>query len=264
MKKLISLYALLCILVSCSQQEFTFVQLTDPQIGFMDETPGYQATSDSFDRCMEMVNGIHPDLVIITGDLIHQPTDSLQCSIYKDIVAKADNGIEVLAVPGNHDMLKYSEESRARYMEFMGYDRFSIIHKGCAFIGIDSNCIKENDTQRAQEQWDWLESELGKAAKCRHRFIFLHCPVIRETMDEKEDYFNFPMDERQRYCELFKKYDVDAVFSGHTHIGYETNVDGVQFINAGPVGPSFIDKPGFNVISVGKDGWNCEYQLLKK
>ena len=252
---------------SCSRP-YTFVQMSDPQIGFLDTSARYAGTDSLMRRAMEMVNGIGPMAVFITGDLVNRPSDIRQDSIYR--VRKAQIRALVWEVPGNHDVLSDNDVSGATSASFVdrigayrdrrGYDRFSFRERGDAFIGIDSNCIKEADGEGEEEQFEWLRAQLSMAAGARHIFVFLHCPIIRERIDEPEDYFNFPVDKRRRYIDLFKDAGVTAVFAGHTHKAYSCSYDGIAFYTAGPVGmPLDGGESGFNVVRVGRDGVSVEF-----
>lgn len=242
---------------------YTFVQMSDTQIGFFDYNSGCMHSDSLFDACVKELNRIRPALVVITGDLVDDPREpnfSLQDSIYRANLAKIDPSIEVFDLPGNHDIQPYNAAKREEYIQQRGYSQFSVIREGCAFIGIDSDCIKDNVTDLEEAQWTWMEEQLKAAASCRHRFIFLHCPVIRHAIDEPEDYFNFPVDKRARYIALFKQYGVEAVFSGHTHMENYLVYDGIQFINAGPVGNALArGYPGFHIVNVTDDAVLSEY-----
>ena len=125
---------------------------------------------------------------------------------------------------------------------------------------MDSNCIKDGMEEVESEQLDWLEKELSAAKDARYTFVFLHCPVIRESIQEAEDYFNFSMEKRRQYIDLFKSYGVDIVFAGHTHQEYDCTYDGIRFVAAGPVGNALgHGTPGYNVIHVGKDSVEVVY-----
>ena len=71
----------LCLLASCSPRfsEFTFVQMTDPQIGFRDTTPGFVKSDSLFNRAAEAVNILNPKCVVITGDLVNDAYDTSPC-----------------------------------------------------------------------------------------------------------------------------------------------------------------------------------------
>ena len=260
MSRLIAFLSLLILAISCrSVESFLFVQMSDPQIGFVDETPGFTYSDSLMKASVDRANALHPAFVFVTGDLVNNPDDLLQDSIYR--VRLAEIQAPVYAVPGNHDYFGFTRERQQEYIARRGYDHFSFQAKDCAFIGIDSNCIKDGAEGAEAEQLAWLEKELAGARDCRYTFVFLHCPVIRESIDEPEDYFNFPMDKRRQYIELFKKYGVDAVLSGHCHQEYNCTVDGILFTVAGPVGhPLGHGTSGFNVVSVSSDGIAVDYQ----
>ena len=245
--------------VSCDRS-FVFMQLTDTQIGFRDKTEGYAWSDSLMQAAVAAVNRVHPACVVITGDLVNRTSDSLQVAIYKRNLAGIDSSIPVYALPGNHDMRPWTEENHAAFLAFNGYDRFSFKMKGCAFIGFDSCCIKDSIETVEKEQLAWLEGELRKARKCRQIYLFTHCPVIRESIDEEEDYFNFPIPKRREYIDLFKKYGVTALFAGHTHTYYHTSFEGIEFITAGPVGaPLHGGFSGVNVVKVSGKGFSNEY-----
>lgn len=226
-------------------EPFTFVHMSDTQIGFMDDSPAYAHSDSLMKAAVDAANALNPACVFITGDLVDNPADPVQDSIYKTRLA----GLQapVYEVLGNHDRRDY------------GF-RFSFRDRGCAFIGIDSNCIKDGAEEAEKAQLEWLTNELDAAAGCRYTFIFLHCPVVRESVDEPEDYFNFSNWQRAQYISLFKDKGVDVVFAGHTHQDYDTTIDGIRFVAAGPVGNALgHGTPGFNVVTVTRDSVSIHY-----
>ena len=257
-------YCLLLLLCVClpalgqTFEPFTFVQMSDPQIGFMDRSPGYGQSDSLMMAAVAAVNAVDPAFVIMTGDLVNDPYIAAQDSIYR--VRLAELKAPVYVIPGNHDMKGFSEGEHAHYMSMRGSDRFSFRSHDCAFIGFDSNCILDKATDFEAEQKAWLEAELAAARGCRHIFVFVHCPIIREAIDEREDNSNFPVAKREEYIGLFKKYGVSAVFAGHTHQEYDCTYDGIRFSTAGPVGNAIgHGKPSYQVIRVDADGFTVEF-----
>jgi 3',5'-cyclic AMP phosphodiesterase CpdA len=249
---------LLCAWGQAMGQPFTFVQMSDPQIGFFDRSPGYGQSDSLMMAAVAAVNALDPAFVLMTGDMVNDPYDAAQDSIYRVRIAGVKAPVYV--IPGNHDMKGFSEEEHAHYMSMRASDRFSFRANGCAFIGFDSNCILDKATDFEAEQKAWLQAELAAAKGCRHIFVFLHCPIIRESMDEREDNSNFPVAKREEYIGLFKEYGVDAVFAGHTHQEYACEYDGIRFYTAGPVGNALgHGKPGYQVIRVDADGFTVDY-----
>ena len=237
---------------------FTFVQMSDTQIGFIDQSPAYAHSDSLFKAAVEAVNALKPAYVIVTGDLVDNPNNPEQDAVYQARIAEVE--APVYALPGNHDYYGFTLEKQAAYIAHRGYDRFSFQDKGCAFIGMDSNCIKDEVEEAEQAQWEWLAKELGKARDCRYTFVFLHCPVIRERIDESEDYFNFSLEKRRKYIDLFKASGVDIVFAGHTHQEFDSVVEGIRFVAAGPVGNALgHGTPGYNVVKVSAEGVEVTY-----
>ena len=254
-------------LASACNGSFQFVHMADTQIGFQDTSARFIHTDTLMQKAVEAVNALRPEAVFITGDFVHQPYGEgdtavfyEQNAIFEANMQRFNPAIDVRLVPGNHDIRDYSTERRDAYVSLRGYDRFAFRRKGCAFIGFDTNCIKDGAQEAASAQWAWLEGQLRKARKARYTFLFIHCPVIRQRMDEPEGYFNFPTELRRKYLDLFKEYGVDAVFAGHTHQDFTCEVEGVRFYTAGAVGTCLgHGYPGYNVVTVGKDGFEVVY-----
>lgn len=260
---MLSLFFTIALLIGAQNEPFepfTFVQMSDPQIGFMDRSAGYTQSDSLFMAAVNQVNAISPALVIMTGDMVNTPDDAVQDSIYR--VRAAELKAPVYTIPGNHDYMGFTREKQAVYIAKRGYDHFSFRKHGCAFIGIDTNCIKDGATDAESEQWTWLEKELAAAQDCKYTFVFVHCPIIRESIDEREDNSNFSMDQRRRYIDLFKKYGVDIVFAGHTHQEYDATIEGIRFFTTGPVGNAIgHGKPGYAVIKVDTNSVDATYVL---
>ena len=258
MHKLLIAIALLLGVQSSPFEPFTFVQMSDPQIGFMDRSAGYVQSDSLFKAAVDAVNAISPALILMTGDLVNTPGDALQDSLY--CLRAAELKAPVYVIPGNHDYMGFTREKQAAFIAKFGYEHFSFQERGCAFIGMDTNCIKDGVKEAEDEQWAWLEKELAAAQGCKYTFVFVHCPVIRESMDEREDNSNFNMEQRRRYVDLFKKYGVDVVFAGHTHQEYDATVEGIRFFTTGPVGNAIgHGKPGYSVVKVDEDGVDITY-----
>lgn len=241
--------------------EMTFVQISDTQIGFVDDTKHYRMTDSLMNVAINAINAIHPACVILTGDLVNDIRNEEQVEIYKRIIARLDPSVPLHIVPGNHDIKGFKSENYKRYMELVGYDRFSFKKGDCAFIGFDSCRIKEDAADAEEEQFAWLEAELKKAAGSRHIFLFCHCPVVMESLGEKDGHNNFPIGKRERYLSLFKKYGVEAVFSGHSHVSGYFEADGIRHVNSIPVCSGFGKGfPGINVVKVTPDGFTYEFR----
>lgn len=258
-KLLLSLAAVL-IISSCGPKfkPITFVHMSDTQIGFIDNSEGYVHSDSLLRAAVDYVNALKPEFVAVTGDLVDDVDDSLQNALFESGMSRLE--VPYYLVPGNHDYRKqWTKEIRDEYVALRGYERFSFKKNGCAFIGMDSNCIKEDAPEAEAEQLEWLKSELKKAGRCKYKFIFVHCPVFKKDIAEVDDYENFPKEKRQGYVNLFKDAGVNAVLTGHTHKDYDTEYEGIRFIATNPICNALgHGSPGFNIVRVGKEGFEVE------
>ena len=202
MKKIVLAAAAALVLASCGPKSFTFVQLSDPQVGFMDKTDDYSYSDSLMKQAVKVVNRVRPEAVIITGDLVNDAQDLRQKYVYTNNIESINRNIPVYALPGNHDMRPWTRSNHEMFVEFNGYDRFSFKLNDCAFIGFDSCCIKDGIEDQEADQLIWLVDELKAAQGSRYIFLFTHCPIFRESIDENEDYFNFSKPKRTEYLEL--------------------------------------------------------------
>ena len=247
------LLTLLVLTQSCTQKPFTFIQLSDPQMGFISNNMDVEAESELFTKTVEYINRTKPAFVVITGDFVNIRTDMTQINAFKEITALIDKKIPVYLVPGNHDIgLNPSGEEIDFYMKLYGYDRFYFDYGGVCFAGLNSCYIKAG-TPQEQEQLEWLQTVFSKH-KSNRKVIFLHHPFFAKSIEEAEAYFNLPVEKRKDYFRLFKENNTKAVFAGHHHNNAEGSYDGIDMITTSSIGKQLGNvKPGFREITVYPD-----------
>ena len=257
----ILLCAGICFFSSCTDR-VSFIQISDPQIGFLEN--GVEESKALLERTVQMINGLSPDFVVVTGDMVNRPGDSLHLAVYFEGISKIADDIPVYHIPGNHDITGSSEVSRQAYLDRFGYERFSFTKNGHTFIGINTCPIKSGIEEAEQEQFIWLEKELKKARNSRNRIIFTHCPIIVKDIDEQDDYMNFPKEIRKKYIDLFKSSNVSLVLSGHLHHNASCTTEGIKLITSGPCGkPLGKGVSGITAVNIGIDGIKYEYLPLE-
>jgi len=267
MKKLLVISIVALCAASCSQT-FTFVQMSDTQLGFWDTPPGtHVRTEKMLNHAVDEFNEMKPAFIIVTGDLCDCADSLEQLAAYKKAMARISPRIPVYEVPGNHDIQNgYSKEKYDKYMRQHGSDRFAFKYKGCSFIGFDSCCIKYEGSDAAEAealQYAWLRQRLTEAKGSRHIFLFCHIPVIYGAFDQPEDYNNFPERNRMKYLKLFKEFNVEAVFCGHTHHPLYNEYNGTAYVICGSTGTTFEGSPsGYNVVTVDKDGFHYKFTAI--
>lgn len=269
-KKIISVVCfLLAVFVShgiaADSAPFFFLQLSDPQFGFMDNNKSISAETEAMNKAVAAINQLKPPFVVITGDFVNNSKSKEQIAAYKSMIAQIDSSVKVYMIPGNHDIGKVSRASIDNYKKNYGETHFSFRYGDCAFIGIDSNIIKEEDKEREEVQFKWLEQELQKTKDARFKFVFTHCSVFLKRMDEPVNYSNFSLPMREKYVRLFQKYGVNAIFAGHLHNNAYGKVGNMEMITIGPVGKVLgTGYQGMNLVKVYPDRFISEFIALNQ
>lgn len=269
-KKIISVVCfLLAVFVShgiaADSAPFFFLQLSDPQFGFMDNNKSISAETEAMNKAVTAINQLKPPFVVITGDFVNNSKSKEQIAAYKSMIAQIDSSVKVYMISGNHDIGKVSRSSIDNYKKNYGETHFSFRYGDCAFIGIDSNIIKEEDKEREEVQFKWLEQELQKTKDARFKFVFTHCSVFLKRMDEPVNYSNFSLPMREKYVRLFQKYGVNAIFAGHLHNNAYGKVGNMEMITIGPVGKVLgTGYQGMNLVKVYPDRFISEFIALNQ
>lgn len=249
--------------VAGNVQPFFFIQLSDPQFGFMDGNKSITAEIEAMEKAVVAINRLKPPFVVVTGDFVNQSQNEIQISAYKQMISKINPETKVYMIPGNHDIGTVNPESMEAYRKNYGAFRFSFTYNNCAFIGIDSNIIKADDKEREEAQFVWLKKELEKNRKMKFKFLFTHCSIFLKQVNEPKNYSNFPLGMREKYIRLLKEHGVNAVFAGHLHNNSYGKADNLEMITIGAVGKALgTGFQGMNLVRVYPDYYVSEYIAL--
>lgn len=164
------------------------------------------------------------DFVIMLGDNIyggHSPHDFVS-KFERPYQALLNAGVKFYASLGNHD----DPNDERLYKPFnMGGQRYYAFRKGeVAFFALDSNYMDAN-------QLNWLDQNL-KSSQGSWKICFFHHPLYNDGRHHGSD-----VDLRTQILPIFKKYEVNVVFSGHEHV-YERMKpeDGIHYFVLGNSG----------------------------
>lgn len=205
--------------------EFRLTQISDTHLARR-----LQKLTDNFHRVAEYIDATRPDLVINTGDLAYDaPTSPDDLTFAKELHDALP--VPCRHLPGNHDVgdnptaaggmpkLPASEPERQKYIAVIGNDRWRFDEAGWCFIGLNSLIMNTGLASEA-EQFDWLASELSRAAG-KPVALFLHKPLFLHTPEEPELAASavryVPQPQRKRLIEMLGKVDLRLVASGHVH-----------------------------------------------
>ncbi len=233
-----------------------FVQMTDPQFGMYSNNQDFAHETANFEFAIANANRLKPAFVVVCGDLVNKAGDPAQIAEYLRVSAQLDKSIKLYNVAGNHDVgNEPTPESLAAYRHKFGTDYYTFRFPGFIGFVLDSSLIQHPDKapEEAARQEQWLRGELEKAAAegIRWRVVFQHIPLFLQDPAEPAQYFNIPMEARQKYIALFQKFGIAAVFAGHYHRNASGQAGSLRMITNGPVGMP-IDEPasGLRIVKV--------------
>lgn len=243
---------------------FFFVQASDPQFGMFSENKDFAQETANWTFAIANINRLHPAFVVVTGDLVNKGGDPAQIAEYKRINKMLDPSIHLYSAPGNHDVENDpTPESIAAYRKNIGPDYYSFREGSVFGIVLNSSYLKSpaKVQDEARKQETWLAAELEKAkASGALPVVFLHIPLFLEKADEPEQYFNQPVETRQRILALLHKYNVRYVFAGHLHknaFGKDGDLEMISTCAAGkPLGD---DASGFRIAEVKGESITQQY-----
>ncbi|MBR4748234.1 MAG: metallophosphoesterase [Abditibacteriota bacterium] len=252
--KLIAIFAVLLCSVAAVCKPFSFIQLSDPHMGWLAAIKRVElGAPESLDNtelkaAVKKINAMKPDFVYCSGDMV-------SFANHEGYVAKFKEAVKDLEMPlycaaGNHDII-ITENGLKHYYEDFGRDYYKFVYNNSLFLCVDT-CATEryrNCDAYEKKQRRWLENNLEGSKTCGydHIFVLCHVPFIARSFDEGESYSSVRPDLREKYLTLFKKYNVEFVLAGHLH--WETDIlyDGTRHIAV----QSFVSDPNWNKLPKG-------------
>jgi hypothetical protein len=200
------------------QNNFRFVVLGDRT-----NTPNQKA----FEMVLKDIERLHPDLVVTVGDLIEGYKDST--GAVKDWDATLPYlkliSCPVYLTPGNHDIT--TPDVRSVFIKKTGRNPYySFDYQNSHFIILD-NTLVEKAEEMAPDQMKWLEKDLKALKNKTGIYVFMHKPFWAEGAGAGKP---------DKLHDLFKKYKVTAVFTGHWHQYASDVIDGIRYVVMGSSG----------------------------
>jgi len=187
-------------------ENVSFVHITDTHV--------CNDTYEQVRKCFEEINLIDPDLVLISGDLVHEA-----CPEQFEMFLELQKNLTVPAYPtiGNHDYANTFgfDNDPCYYEEYITPVRdFSFDLGPYHFIGMDSGHTVDwpynSGSGFSQEQIRWLEGDLNRNADSAMTFITMHIPAVDQTGITIKN-------NREEFISTCQQYGVDMTLSGHLH-----------------------------------------------
>ena len=274
-------------ITSCSQpravsvindfsDNFSFIHIADFHIGDprglrenIRETIGWKAAK----KCIEEINLISPDFVVITGDLVFGQLYPFE---YTWEYNKCYETLQMFQVPtflcpGNHDgYVQTGQDGFKFWQEYFGplyysfdygehhftsvnsYDWPMLARFGISFLVFNwGGYIRE-------EQIEWIEEDLENS-NATMKFMLLHHNPIWDTRNDS--LLKIGYGRREELLSLIDEYRVDAVFAGHVHYDDITIHNDTLYVTTTTVSSSLSSEDaywGYRLINI-RDGEITSY-----
>lgn len=242
------------------------------------------------DAFMNKMLDVKPDFVVLTGDLTFNGEIGSHQDLAKRLSQLDQQGISVMVLPGNHDVDNiftkgYGKEDyfevdnidAKKFREIyknLGYQEalhthkdslsYSLsLNKDLTFIMLDSTAHEltgsslDSGGYLTESTYNWLEKELKDIKKqgkipliAMHHNLAIHNELLNQ---------GYTIRDNEKISQLFQKYDVPFVLSGHIHCQNIKEINGIYDIASS----SLLDAPlQYGVIDINKDGMKYHTELL--
>ena len=210
--------------ISSYKSTFNFIIWSDPQIDLDDEDDRHNTIPNMYEVARE-INLIHPEFVIMTGDLTEWATPK-EFELLYNVIDSID--VPVYTLSGNHD--KYTPGEYIRYFRHLDYSfnygsdfHFTVIDTGINLDSLDD------------QTYEFLEQDIIANKDVPHKFIAQHAPPFYIGPNRNMEYH------REDYHKLVADYDIDACLYGHVHkdhvwddqgqvLPWNSSYDGAKYI----------------------------------
>ncbi|MFA6050920.1 MAG: metallophosphoesterase, partial [Candidatus Paceibacterota bacterium] len=175
------------------------------------------------DPLLTIVNGMNPDLVVISGDLTQRATEKEYKEVQDFLKQIKPN---TFIIPGNHDIPLYNVFERwmrpfKKYSKFISPELAPVyMDNEIAVVGINSvrsstissGRINKKQIEAAENIFSKLSSEVTKIVVCHHPFDLPHSKKTHHKHTHKV------IGRSKLAMDRLAKQKVDLFLSGHLHV----------------------------------------------
>jgi 3',5'-cyclic AMP phosphodiesterase CpdA len=260
---------------SCDVDFTGFIRSTDriedrfiQSIEYNDNHPTENIIVNSSDYCLLAASDLHVGTTVNTEKLLdyYSSSDDIALLLVGDIVSGRREHYELLheitdtftkplfMMAGNHDLYFDGWKS---YYEFFGSSTyyFTVTTTDTADLYI---CLDSGGGTLGKSQVEWLENLLDEQREnFRYCIISSHVNILRTRITTSAN----PLVEEVAYLlDLFAKYDVNLVITGHDHVQDEAKIGNTTYLILDAVVDS-NPNAGFLTVSVNTD--NLSYEFIR-
>jgi 3',5'-cyclic-AMP phosphodiesterase len=201
--------------------QVTVVQLSDTHIGLL-QAPH---AARNLNQAVQMINAIHPDAVVVSGDIGENPADWVMA---RSILSHLK--VPVFYAPGNHDVHTHN---LAQYRAVFGPDYYRFDIRGITFLVIDSQLLGNYDNFHAaspmplppdtlaesDKMLAWLAAQASSIPLGAIVIGVQHIPAFRDGRfpPDSKPYWVVNEPFRSEEMALLQRIGVKDILVGHWH-----------------------------------------------
>ena len=210
------------------------------------------------------VGELKPDLVVISGDFTQRARTEQFKEACRFLERLRDSGLEVLGVPGNHDVPLYDVLRRflsplARYRRFVDETLCPFFElPGVAVLGINTaRSLTFKDGRISHEQVEFIRESFARTDPESFRVLVTHHPLLALRVGEEVER---AIGRQELALDAVEEAGVDMLLAGHNHHASSqdaselvTRAGGVLVVQAGTATSTRVreQEQSFNTIDIG-------------
>lgn len=193
------------------------VQISDLHVGS-------QFLPEKFEALLSEVNGMRPDVIVITGDLTNEGLVK-EYEMARSLISRFDAG-KIIAISGNHD---YRNTGYLLFRKYFPSQSVNELGGNTVLITVGTARPDRNDGEVGYRQNLWIERTLKKyAGKTKIVAMHHHLIAIPDTGSDQ-----LTVVDAGDVLRTILETGVDLVLCGHKHRPWMWAFDGLTVVNAG-------------------------------
>jgi hypothetical protein len=185
------------------------------------------AQESVFETIVSEVKVLKPALLMNVGNLVEGGTksrDTLEQEWDTIIRLLNNTGAYHRFTPGERDVTDAMSESV--FVRHFGGPYYSFNYNGCHFLVIDNSRWDSAGAMPAAEL-EWIDRDLALNGPARWTFVFMNRSYWTRALRRNR---------AERLNDIFRRHQVNYVFSGHDHYYCSAQWGGISYIQVGPSG----------------------------
>ena len=208
----------------------------------------------NLERCLEQVAQWQPDVVLLTGDLVHEG-QAEDYAARRQLLDRALPGVPLACALGNHDRRgPFRQGFLGQAPEEGPYLAWQPV-EGLGILSLDTPYLHGIQGSLPPDQLDFMEQAL-QTPMPRGHIVLMHHPLVAQWPWAQ-------LETPARWKDILARSSVKGVFAGHLHSSFFALVDGVPYVNAGSLAfgidydadsSIYTDQNTYGLGSLGPDG----------